>query len=142
MFLTGALADLLPAQIKQPTSSGILLISEAAELAVVPWPILPLSTDQSPAQRLIDSYELRFMPSVAALVDIETPLDSSEEVRFIVSLDCIEPDPFPRDPRPAKWVLGSQEQAQAHASVILATPDNVVRILLDIEPGEAAPSVL
>jgi hypothetical protein len=141
--LTGTLARLLPPELWSPdTFSGRLLISSAPELAVVPWAVLPLDLTTSPVTRLIERFELCFLPSLAVLnlATRRTPADhpkSGSELPFLLACNYFPttdgPSPLPT--RQAQAVFTAREQCDVLPGAEQATTTNVSRRLRSLIPS-------
>jgi len=128
--LATALSRVLPVALLRPGDPGRrLYLSVAPELTPVPWPIIALDrpSPAGPATRLIERFELRFLPSLAVL-DRVTPAVSSgagPELPFLLSCDYF-PAAVSRPPvRKAQMTLTAHE----------ATTVNVLRFLRALPPG-------
>lgn len=144
LALTGQLARLLPPQIRHKTETGQadaaasrLLISPAPELAGVPWPVLPVGGSPELPVRMIERYELQFIPSLATIADVVPAGDYHEAKRvpYVMSCDYLIPDTFPAPPRPAEVRFGTAQQRAGHPDISLATPEAVASFLRSLEPG-------
>ena len=138
--LTGALARLLPLGVRTPDEpSRRLFLSNAAELAPIPWPILPLNLEASPVTRLVEHFELHFLPSLSVLdrVSGETVTDCNTELPFLLACDYFPtpggPSPLPA--RQAQTVLAAREQCDATGGLKEATAMNVIRFLRALPRG-------
>lgn len=144
LALTGTLAGLLPPQIRQKAETGQadaaasrLLISPAPELAGVPWPVLPVDGSPELPVRLIERYELQFVPSLVTIADVVPANDYQEAKRvpYAMSCDYLIPDTFPAPPRAAAVRFGTAQQRTDHPDISLATPQAVASFLRSLEPG-------
>ena len=140
--LTRKLGRLLPAQILQPAepeqgAAPRLLISPAPALSCVPWPILPIGGFPDTPVRLIERYELQFVPSLATIVDIVPGPNeqAAKRIPFTMSCDYLVPDALPPLPRTAEVRFGTAEQHAGNPDILLATPEAVASYLRDLEPG-------
>jgi hypothetical protein len=126
--LAAALARVLPVALLRPGDPGRrLFLSVAPELAPVPWPIVALDQPPGPATRLIERFELRFLPSLAILdrVASAVPVGAGPELPFLLSCDYF-PAAVSRPPaRKAQTTLAAHE----------ATTMNVLRFLRVLPPG-------
>lgn len=136
---TSALMHLLPSVLAQGCDPGCrLLISCAAELAPVPWPILPLDLTTSPVTRLVERFELRFLPSIAVLdrLTVTTSLHGSSELPFLLACDY-----FPAgggDPplaRQAQMTLADKQRYEGASNVFEPLTTNLARFLRYCPPG-------
>jgi hypothetical protein len=144
LALTGLLARLLPPQVRHKLEKGQaaaaasrLLISPAPELAGVPWPILPVAGSPELPVRMIERYELQFVPSLATIADVVQAGDYPEAKRvpYVMSCDYLTPDTFPAPPRAAAVRFGTAQQRAGHPDISLATPEAVASFLRSLEPG-------
>ena len=142
--LTGKLARLLPRQIFQGAEPGQanaaasrLLMSPAPDLSCVPWPILPIGGPADTPVRLIERYELQFVPSLATIADAVSAADDqgAKRIPFTMSCDYLVPDAFPTPPRAAEVRFGTAQQHADHSDISLATPEAVASFLRGLEPG-------
>lgn len=138
--LTGALARVLPPALRTPgDQSRRLFFSNAAELAPIPWPILPLNVEASPATRLVEHFELHFLPSLSVLdrVNSETGADINTELPFLLACDYFPtPDgPSPLPARRAQTILAARERCDGTAGLTEATAMNVLRFLRALPRG-------
>ena len=140
--LTRRLGRLLPAQIFQPAepdqgAAPRLLISSAPDLACVPWPILPLAGVPDTPVRLIERYELQFVPSLATIADVVPGLtaEAAKRIPFAMSCDYLVPDALPALPRSAEVRFGTAEQHTGNGDILLATPEAVASYLRSLKPG-------
>jgi hypothetical protein len=142
--LTGRLARMIPQRILLDTNNrqmcaakSRLLMSPAPELSSVPWPILPIGGPSDNPVRLIERYELQFIPSLAIISDIVSSVGgpAPNNVPFVMSCDYIVPDAFPTPPRAAKVRFGTAQQQADDATIMLATPEAVASFLRGLEPA-------
>lgn len=143
--LTGRLARLLPPLILQTLESSDaatptrLIISPAPELSCVPWPILPIGGPPDAPIRLIERYELQFMPSLTTVDETISACreqDDQERVPFKMSCDYLVPDPLPPLLRRAEVRFGTARQHADAPAILLATPEAVASYLRGVRPGE------
>ena len=140
--LTSSLARVLPPGVREPGDPGRrLFISCAPELAAIPWPILSIDSRTSPATRLVERFELRFVPSLALLQQLNgagvRPVTSSDELPFLLACDYF-PDgegPTRLPARRARTILAAKELLHTTTGVQEATVINLVRILRSVRPG-------
>lgn len=140
LHLTGALARLLPPTVRTPGDPGRrLFISNAAELAPVPWPILPLNLTASPVTRLVEHFELHFLPSLSVLERTpgETVTGTNTELPFLLACNYFPTSsgPSPLPSRQAQTVLAAREQCDSTGSRYEATAINVLRFLRALPRG-------
>jgi hypothetical protein len=139
LTFTGTLSRLLPEELRSSAPDGVtrpLVLSCAAELAGVPWPVLPVDLTTQPARRLVEEYELRFMPSLAALrYRPPATTEPPSGMPFLLSCDHLPGDDFPVDPRPAHAVLGRPGQRRLIDRVVPPTVENTVTALRRYRPG-------
>ena len=144
LALTGRLARLLPPPIRHKAEMGQtgaaisrLLISPAPELAGVPWPVLPVAGSPELPVRMIERYELQFVPSLATIADVVPAGDCQEAkgIPYVMSCDYLTPDTFPAPPRAAAVRFGTAEQRAGHPDISIATPEAVASFLRSLEPG-------
>lgn len=138
--LTSALARVLPRAVCTPGAPGRrLFISNAAELAPIPWPILPLNLVASPVIRLVEQFELHFLPSLSVLERVrdETVTETNRELPFLLACDYFPtpagPGPLPS--RQAQTVLTAREQCDGAGELYEATAVNVLRFLRALPRG-------
>lgn len=138
--LTGALARVLPPATRAPGDLGRrLFFSNAAELAPIPWPILPLNLEASPVTRLVEHFELHFLPSLSVLdrVSSETVTAINTELPFLLACDYFPtpggPSPLPA--RRAQTVLAAKERCDSTVGVHEATAMNLLRFLRALPRG-------
>jgi hypothetical protein len=126
--LAAALARVLPVALLQPGDPGRrLFLSVAPELAAVPWPIVALDQPSGPATRLIERFELRFLPSLAILSRVApaAPAGAGSELPFLLSCDYF----------PAAISRPPVRKAQTTLTAYEATTMNVLRFLRTLPPG-------
>ena len=142
--LTGRLALLIPQQIllganhvRASATASRLLMSPAPELSSVPWPILPVGGAMDNPVRLIEQYELQFVPSLATIADIDPTAggQAPQRIPFTMSCDYIVPDAFPAPPRAAAIRFGTEQQHVDDPDILLATPETVASFLRGLEPA-------
>jgi CHAT domain len=142
--LTGRLARLIPPPILRTPESGHsstptrLIISPAPDLSCVPWPILPIGGPPDAPVRLIERYELQFMPSLTTVYEAISA-DREQDpgrVPFTMSCDYLVPDALPPLPRTAKVRFGTGRQHADDPAILLATPEAVAAYLRSVRPGE------
>lgn len=138
--LTGALARVLPPAVLTPGEpSRRLFISNAAELAPIPWPILPLNPEANPVTRLVEHFELHFLPSLSILERVrgKTVTDTDTELPFLLACDyCPTPGgPSPLPSRRAQTILAAREQCDGTSGLYEATAMNVLRFLRALPRG-------
>ncbi|QTE03134.1 CHAT domain-containing protein [Streptomyces cyanogenus] len=140
LAFTSALTRLLPAEVREHNVPGQrLLLSCAAELAPIPWPILPVDMATSPVTRLIERFELRFLPSLAILdqFDGRATAERRGELPFLLACDYFPTD-GPADPplaRRARSVLTAKERCAETAGSLEARATNVVQFMRTCTPG-------
>ena len=144
LALTSILARLIPKQLISGPNDGQagnaparLLMSPAPEFSSVPWPVLPIGGPPDHPVRLIERYELQFLPSLAAMndIDISTVPEESGAIPFIMACDYIVPDAFPVPPKTARVRFGTAQQHADDPDILLATPEAVASFLRHLEPA-------
>jgi len=141
--LTRALGHLMPAQLSAAAQGKSafrhrprLLISPAPELSCVPWPILPIGPQAESRMRLIEFYELQFIPSLASIAAAPPAAAQQQEtVPFTMSCDYFEPDNFPAPPQKSAFRFGTARQRATDPGIALATPEAVATFLRHLDPG-------
>lgn len=143
LTLTATLGRLLPEEVRSPGDTARrLFMSAAPELAPVPWPILPVDAEAVPAVRLVECFELRFLPSLAVL-DRATRTgqahekNGEDELPFLLACNYFPTDqgPSPMPARRARINLAAREQCGGSPDVIEATMFNFMRYLRTLQPG-------
>jgi CHAT domain-containing protein len=119
-----------------------LFISCAPELAAIPWPVLPVDQQASPVTRLVERFDLRFVPSLALLrLTSETSRyrasDREGEIPLLLTCDYFpQGDAPPQLPaRRARTVLAAKELCIGEPGAQEATAVNLVRFLRSLPPG-------
>jgi hypothetical protein len=133
----------MPAQLSTAASANParrqasrLLISPAPDLSCVPWPILPIGGPANSTVRLIELYELQFVPSLASIAAAPpAPAQQQATVPFTMCCDYFEPDNFPAPPKKAAVRFGTARQHAIDPDTALATPETVATFLRHLDPG-------
>ncbi|WP_433346320.1 CHAT domain-containing protein [Micromonospora sp. CA-111912] len=133
--LTSTLARLLPDALRKVGDRDRrLFMSVPSELTPVPWPILPVGVPGPRVTRLVERFELRFMPSLAVLDGVRRDsalAAAANPLPLLLTCDYFPVDGVPGalPPRRAQTILAARELCDSRTGIHEATTMNLTRWL-------------